>query len=58
MDAGRKEDLILNCVALGMELKQAYYAVELTQEEMARIFALGSAEGRIVDPKELAPAWD
>jgi len=34
MDAGRKEDLILNCVALGMELKQAYYAVELTQEEM------------------------
>ena len=29
-----KKDLILNCVALGMDLKQAYYAVELTQEEM------------------------
>lgn len=31
---------------------------ELSEEEMARIFALGSAKGRIVDPKELAPAWD
>lgn len=30
-----KEDLILNCVALGMDLKQAYYACELTEDEMA-----------------------
>jgi len=30
-----KEDLILNCVALGMDLKQAYFAVELTEDEMA-----------------------
>jgi hypothetical protein len=29
-----KEDLIFNCVALGMDLQQAYLAVELTEEEM------------------------
>lgn len=29
-----KTDLLYNCVALGMDLKRAYYAAELTQEEM------------------------
>ena len=29
-----KRDLIYNCIELGMELKRAYYACELTQEEM------------------------
>lgn len=29
-----KRDLIYNCVELGMELKRAYFAAELSQEEM------------------------
>lgn len=29
-----KRDLILNCVNLGMEARRAYYAAELTQDEM------------------------
>jgi 2,5-diketo-D-gluconate reductase B len=36
----------------------AVFDFELSEEEMARIFALASPEGRIVSPKELAPAWD
>jgi 2,5-diketo-D-gluconate reductase B len=36
----------------------AVFDFELSEEEMARIFALASPEGRIVNPKELAPAWD
>jgi diketogulonate reductase-like aldo/keto reductase len=31
---------------------------ELTQEEMARIFALKKPDGRIANPKGRAPAWD
>lgn len=29
-----KEDLVLNCISLGMDIKQSYYAAELSQEEM------------------------
>lgn len=36
----------------------AVFDFELSEEEMSRIFALASPEGRIVSPKELAPAWD
>lgn len=36
----------------------AVFDFELSEEEMARIFALASPKGRIVSPKELAPAWD
>lgn len=36
----------------------AVFDFELSEEEMARIFALARADGRIVSPKELAPAWD
>lgn len=34
-----KRDLVLNCVSLGMDLKKAYYAAELTQEEMDELDA-------------------
>lgn len=36
----------------------AVFDFELSEEEMARIFALGGPDGRIVSPRELAPAWD
>lgn len=29
-----KRDLVLNCVSLGMDLQRAYYAAELTPDEM------------------------
>jgi 2,5-diketo-D-gluconate reductase B len=36
----------------------AVFDFELSEEEMARVFALAQDDGRIVSPKELAPAWD
>ena len=32
--------------------------IMLSAEEIASIDALGSAEGRLVSPETLAPAWD